>query len=137
MRIQRHISYFPEEVKALENTCKSLFGRTILPDLAITSFVPIGHISLDAWSADPLLHTSPSEGIYSLTAFYVSEALQNMGLGGAALRMCEEYVFKRIHSTRCCTEQCKLGSQRETSGLSQSHYRQLRTRKFGWIAREG
>ena len=89
-RVQQHVSAFPDEAEPLKNTCSSIFGRPTSANPSIISFLPIGHISLDAWAADPLLHTSAEKGVYSLTSFYVSSALQNMGLGGAALRMCEE-----------------------------------------------
>lgn len=64
------------------------------------TFVPIGHISLDAWTEDERLDTSPAKGIYSLTTFYISKVLQGTGLGGAALRMCEEYVCHRTNKKK-------------------------------------
>ena len=88
--MERHISAFPAEETPLKNTSGSIYGKSVSPSPDISAFVPVGHISLDAWAADPLLHTSAERGIYSLTSFYVSKALQSLGLGGTALRMCEE-----------------------------------------------
>lgn len=90
--IQQHAAAFPAESTPLENTCVSIYGEPTLSNPSMSTFLPVGHISLDAWAADPLLHASVEKGIYSLTSFYVSKALQNMGLGGTALRMCEEYL---------------------------------------------
>lgn len=93
MLLERHVAAFPREAKALENTCKSILGRSVSRDEPMPTFVPIGHISLDAWTGDPVYHTSPSDGVYSLTTFYISSSLQGTGLGKAALQVCEEYVF--------------------------------------------
>ncbi|KAK7989886.1 hypothetical protein PG989_010201 [Apiospora arundinis] len=57
-------------------------------------FVPVGHISLDGWHADPSLQTSAADGVYSLTTFYVSKAMQGVGIGGAAVAECERMAVE-------------------------------------------
>ncbi|KAI1248406.1 hypothetical protein MGN70_009604 [Eutypa lata] len=96
--VQKHMSAFPREAKELGNTCKSIFSRPT-SDPAMSTFVPIGHISLDAWTGDEKLDTSPAKGIYSLTTFYISKVLQGAGLGGTALRMCEEMAARDFGAT--------------------------------------
>ncbi|KAK8126583.1 Acyl-CoA N-acyltransferases (Nat) [Apiospora kogelbergensis] len=92
-RVAAHKSQFPDEAAPLRDTCRSILGRghTVSPEVADDSclFVPVGHISLDGWHADPSLHTSAADGVYSLTTFYVSRAMQGVGIGGAAVAECE------------------------------------------------
>jgi hypothetical protein len=54
--------------------------------------LPIGHVCIEASNDDPLLQTSPANGIYSMSAFYVSRALQGSGLGTLALEAFERLV---------------------------------------------
>lgn len=56
----------------------------------MSTFHPIGHIALDAVTSQPELETDLSHRILSLMNFYISTALQNEGLGGAALACCEK-----------------------------------------------
>ncbi|KAK8055612.1 hypothetical protein PG993_000839 [Apiospora rasikravindrae] len=95
-RLAAHKAQFPGEAAPLRDSSRSILGRphTVHPDIAAAvtggnSFVPVGHISLDGWHADPSLHTSAANGVYSLTTFYVSQAMQGVGIGGAAVAECE------------------------------------------------
>lgn len=97
-RLAAHKTQFPLEAAPLRDTSRTILGRphTVHPDVAATttdgenaSFVPVGHISLDGWHADPSLQTSAADGVFSLTTFYVSGAMQGVGIGGAAVAECE------------------------------------------------
>ncbi|KAH8668734.1 hypothetical protein BX600DRAFT_460608 [Xylariales sp. PMI_506] len=87
--LQKHATKFPSETTPLQDTCRLVLSRPHTPDPELSSFLPVGHISLDAVTSEPELETSASAGIYTITAFYVSEAIQNVGLGSAALSICE------------------------------------------------
>ncbi|KAK7941321.1 Acyl-CoA N-acyltransferases (Nat) [Apiospora aurea] len=92
-RLAAHKAQFPSEAAPLRDTSRSILGRphAVHPDIAAAGddFVPVGHISLDGWHADPSLCTSAADGVYSLTTFYVSKAMQGVGIGGAAVAECE------------------------------------------------
>ena len=47
-------------------------------------FTPIGHISLDSESPNPD-QADASKGMYCITTFYISRAIQSGGLGSAAM----------------------------------------------------
>ncbi|KAK8050714.1 hypothetical protein PG994_012444 [Apiospora phragmitis] len=105
-RLAAHKAQFPSEAAPLRDTSRSILGwpHMVHPDIAAAAaaaagdgdgdrdrdtFVPVGHISLDGWHADPSLGTSAAAGVYSLTTFYVSRAMQGVGIGGAAVAECE------------------------------------------------
>ncbi|KAI0128016.1 hypothetical protein BJ170DRAFT_399382 [Xylariales sp. AK1849] len=90
-RLQKHVRAYPDEDTPLQDTSRLVLSRSRTPDTALVHFVPIGHISLDAWAPDPELDTSASSGVYSITTFYISRALQKTGLGVTALSSCESH----------------------------------------------
>lgn len=53
------------------------------------SFIPIGHISLDSESPNPD-QADASKGLYCITKFYISRAIQGSGLGSAAMDAIED-----------------------------------------------
>lgn len=60
------------------------------------SFIPVGHISLDSQYEEPYKvadHDLPKD-IYWIATFYVSQALQQFGLGRAAMDSVEEMATK-------------------------------------------
>lgn len=89
-RLKRHLEAHPSEAEPLSDTCTAILGRLHKPDALIPSFSPVGHIALDSVTSTPELQTSLSDGILSLMNFYISTALQNLGLGGVALNYCEK-----------------------------------------------
>ncbi|KAK9413359.1 hypothetical protein SUNI508_02558 [Seiridium unicorne] len=111
-RLQRHIEAYPNEATPLQDSCRLVLSRPRAPDDArLAHFLPIGHISLDAWTADPELRASASDGVYSVMSFYISGALQKGGLGAAALSSCErmaatEYGAKKITLGTISNEEC-------------------------------
>ena len=68
----------------LLNTATSLAGKPRTTQRLSYPFIPVGHISLDFYNEDPSL-ADPSKGIYYISTFYVSRALQGGGLGRAAM----------------------------------------------------
>ncbi|KAI0422897.1 hypothetical protein F5X98DRAFT_325407 [Xylaria grammica] len=89
-RLERHFAAHPGEVEALLDTCKTILGRPHKLDPLVPFFWPVGHIALDSVTPIPELQTSLSNGVLSLMNFYISTALQNLGLGGAAMSCCEK-----------------------------------------------
>jgi len=59
-------------------------------DPLVPFFHPIGHVALDAVTGDPEMQTSLSKGVLSVMNFYISSALQNLGLGGATMTYLEK-----------------------------------------------
>ncbi|KAI0521505.1 hypothetical protein F5B22DRAFT_540679 [Xylaria bambusicola] len=89
-RLKSHLAAYPSEAQALPDTCKTILGRPHKPDPLVPRFHPVGHIALDSVTPEPELQTSLADGILSLMNFYISSALQNRGLGGAAMAYCEK-----------------------------------------------
>ncbi len=71
---------------AFIDTAAALGGKPRTP--SSQSFIPVGHISLDAESPNPD-QADASKGIYCITTFYISRALQSGGLGRAAMDVIE------------------------------------------------
>ncbi|KAI1811802.1 hypothetical protein GGS20DRAFT_561185 [Poronia punctata] len=114
-RLSKHTTAFPDEASALRDTCKFVLHRAYRPSESL--FHPIGHIALDAVTGDSGLLTSLSEGILSLSKFYISTALQNAGLGGAAMNALEkmakeEFNAKAITLDTIAREECRVDSPR-------------------------
>ncbi|KAJ8099551.1 hypothetical protein POJ06DRAFT_112595 [Lipomyces tetrasporus] len=83
-KLARHIIQFQSEKESILDSA-SLFGGKprALPDTP-RSFIPVGHISLDSENADRSL-ADRSQGLYCISTFYISRALQGNGLGRAAM----------------------------------------------------
>ncbi|KAI3319706.1 hypothetical protein HD806DRAFT_508790 [Xylariaceae sp. AK1471] len=116
-RLERHFAAYPNEAQPLQDTCKTILRRPHKPDPLIPSFYPIGHIALDSVTPEPELETSLSNGILSLMNFYISTALQNAGLGAAALEYCEkmakgEFGARTITLETIANEECRSDSPR-------------------------
>ncbi|KAI1202944.1 hypothetical protein F5X97DRAFT_286198 [Nemania serpens] len=116
-RLKRHLEAHPSEAEPLSDTCTAILGRLHKPDALIPSFSPVGHIALDSVTSTPELQTSLSDGILSLMNFYISTALQNLGLGGVALNYCEkmakeEFAARAITLTTIANEECRADSPR-------------------------
>jgi hypothetical protein len=68
-----------------------LGGKPRAPDLG-KKFVPVGHISLNKEYETPG-YAEPAEGFYWIATFYISAALQFMGLGRAAMDAVESMAI--------------------------------------------
>ncbi|MCJ1281431.1 hypothetical protein MMC26_000750, partial [Xylographa opegraphella] len=82
-KIAQHISQWPEEHEPLFDTAVSLRGMPRVPSKSL-SFVPVGHISLDSEHTDPSL-ANEREHLYCIATLFISPALQNYGIGRAAM----------------------------------------------------
>ncbi|KAI0186118.1 hypothetical protein EV127DRAFT_484482 [Xylaria flabelliformis] len=116
-RIEKHFAAYPGEVEALLDTGLTILGRPHKPDPLIPFFHPIGHIALNAINSEPELETSLSNGVLSLVNFYISTALQGLGLGGVALEYCEnmakeEFGVKAITLGTIANEEVRADSPR-------------------------
>jgi Acetyltransferase (GNAT) family len=80
--LAQHLLKYPGEAASISDTAAALGGKTRLPSLQ--SFIPVGHISLDAESEN-VDQADASKGLYCITTFYISRAIQNGGLGRAAM----------------------------------------------------
>ncbi|ROT35091.1 hypothetical protein SODALDRAFT_77547 [Sodiomyces alkalinus F11] len=90
-RLSRHIAKYPSEKLPLKDTGQSTFVPRTAREPKLASFVPVGHISLakDDPAARDLDLDLPSAGVMWIKAMYVSDALQNGGLGRAAMDAAE------------------------------------------------
>ncbi|KAH8803187.1 hypothetical protein F5884DRAFT_498661 [Xylogone sp. PMI_703] len=95
-----HAKAYPAESTPLLDTASSLGGKPRTP--SNTSFLPVGHISLSTDGTNPEL-TDASKGIYYISAFYVSNALQGLGLGRAAMDLVEKAVIDPPLSAKVLT----------------------------------
>ncbi|KAI0151574.1 hypothetical protein GGR57DRAFT_176421 [Xylariaceae sp. FL1272] len=117
-RILRLTRAYPSETETLLDTCQAILGRPHKPNPLIPFFHPVGHISLDAETYEgSKLQTSLSDGILSLMNFFISEPLQNFGLGGAAMDYCERmardsFGAKAITLATIAKEECLPDSPR-------------------------
>ena len=82
--MKKHPNGHPSEEDPISDTATSFGGKPRTPSLA-TSFVPVGHISLDPENVDP-----NQSDTYNISSFYVSSALQGSGLGRAAMDAVEQ-----------------------------------------------
>ncbi|CZR69794.1 uncharacterized protein PAC_19694 [Phialocephala subalpina] len=85
--ISKHITTFPKQSTALVDTASSL-GAKPRQLVSSLSFIPVGHISLDTEYENPELN-DPTPGVFFICAFWISETLQGMGLGRAAMDIVE------------------------------------------------
>lgn len=72
----------PGEAAPILDTATALGGKPRIP--SSQSFIPVGHISLDSESPNPD-QADASRGLYCITTFYISRAIQGGGLGRAAM----------------------------------------------------
>ncbi|KAL3421638.1 hypothetical protein PVAG01_05794 [Phlyctema vagabunda] len=81
-KLSQHLATYPAESQEIMDTASSLGGKARDPKLS--TFIPVGHISLDSVLKDSRLADS-SLGIYHISTFYISTALQGCGLGRATM----------------------------------------------------
>ncbi|KAI2640936.1 hypothetical protein GGS21DRAFT_502376 [Xylaria nigripes] len=96
LRLDAHLAAFPNEVEALQDSSKMILGHPHKSESLMRSFHPVGHVAITTVAPKPELETSLANGILSLMTFYISTVLQNNGLGGAALRLCEKMAKEEL-----------------------------------------
>ncbi|KAK9365111.1 hypothetical protein V1509DRAFT_612861 [Lipomyces kononenkoae] len=83
-RLALHILQFPGEKESILDSATTFGGKPRMLPNSPRHFIPVGHISLDSENPDPSL-ADPSQGLYCISTFYISRALQGVGLGRAAM----------------------------------------------------
>ena len=73
----------------LVDSATSLGGKTRTPPALQKTFIPVGHIALDTEYETEKYRGDDREGLYWISTFYISHALQNCGLGRAAMDVVE------------------------------------------------
>lgn len=91
-QLTKHTSTFPSEAKPLTDSAISFGGRPREPTK--TSFIPIGHISLDSKYEKDEYASEDQPGLYWIATFYISRVLQRYGLGRAAMDLVEEMACR-------------------------------------------
>jgi hypothetical protein len=81
-KLEQHLSRYPGEAALILDTATALGGKPREPSSQL--FIPVGHISLDSESPNPD-QADASKGLYCITTFYISRAIQGGGLGRAAM----------------------------------------------------
>jgi len=90
-RLKKHTTAYPKETKPLIDSASSLGGKPRAPNVGKT-FIPVGHISLNK-EYETAGYAEPVEGLYWIATFYISTALQFMGLGRAAMDAVENMAI--------------------------------------------
>ncbi|KAK9372528.1 uncharacterized protein V1513DRAFT_451977 [Lipomyces chichibuensis] len=112
-KLAQHIMQFPAEKESILDSATSFGGMPrLLPDSPY-SFIPVGHISLDSEHPDPSL-ANPSEGLYCISTFYISRALQSCGLGRAAMDTVERIAIEEP----LCAKTLALDTQAREQALN-------------------
>jgi len=81
-KLSQHLTKYPLEATPIHDTALTLGAKPRQP--SSEPFTPIGHISLDSESPNPD-QADASKGMYCITTFYISRAIQSGGLGSAAM----------------------------------------------------
>jgi len=92
-KLAHHVMQHPNEKLPIWDTAASLAGKPRTTQRLSESFIPVGHISLDFYNPDPSL-ADPSKGIFYISTFYISRALQGGGLGRAAMDAIERMAIE-------------------------------------------
>ncbi|KAL2061224.1 hypothetical protein VTL71DRAFT_7497 [Oculimacula yallundae] len=82
LKLQQHITKYPIESTPIHDTALTLGAKPRHP--TSVAFTPVGHISLDSESPNED-QADASRGLYCITTFYISRAIQSGGLGSAAM----------------------------------------------------
>lgn len=92
-KLAQHGKQHPNENLPILDTATTLAGKPRTTQRLLEPFIPVGHISLDFYNPDPSL-ADPSKGIFYISTFYVSRALQGIGLGRAAMDAIERMAIE-------------------------------------------
>jgi hypothetical protein len=100
-KVTIHTTAWPAESTPILDCCSNFGGKPRVPSPS-RKFIPVGHISLDSENEDPNA-ADPSRGIYRISSFYISTALQSAGLGGAAMDEIESLATAEPLNARTLT----------------------------------
>jgi GNAT superfamily N-acetyltransferase len=100
----KHTAAFPKENEPLIDSATSLGGKPRSAYMG-KKFIPVGHISLNKEYETPG-YAEPADGFYWIANFYISDALQGMGLGRAAMDAVESMAI----SEPLCAETLALST---------------------------
>lgn len=120
-RLEAHTSRYPAEIVPITDTACHLQGKPRKPTHA--SFIPVGHISLDSaldWTSDSRL-TDVTSGVYHISSFYVSKALQSGGLGRATMDVLEDMAS----AEPLCAKVLTLRTMSKTFSLNEERIKAL------------
>ncbi|KAG0647766.1 hypothetical protein D0Z07_6646 [Hyphodiscus hymeniophilus] len=92
-KLNVHTTAWPAESTTISDSCTNFGGKPRIPHPERV-FVPVGHISLDSENEDPE-QADAIRGIYRISSFYISTALQSAGIGGATMDAIERYPGKK------------------------------------------
>ncbi|KAH6683880.1 hypothetical protein B0J14DRAFT_571629 [Halenospora varia] len=94
-KLLKHTSTYPLEAAPLLDSALSFGGKPRTIPSPQNSFIPVGHICLGPPSANyiNLGYVSNEQGLYWISNFYVSRALQGGGLGRAAMDTAERIAI--------------------------------------------
>jgi hypothetical protein len=88
-KLEKHLTAYPAESGLLLDLATSLGGKSRTPPALPKTFIPVGHIALDTEYESEKFRGDDREGLYWISTFYISYALQNCGLGRAAMDVAE------------------------------------------------
>jgi hypothetical protein len=87
--LEKHLTAYPVESGFLVDSATSLGRKTRTPPALQKTFIPVGHIALNTECESVNFRGDDREGLYWISTFYISHALQNCGLGRAAMDVVE------------------------------------------------
>ncbi|KFY98458.1 hypothetical protein V500_01660 [Pseudogymnoascus sp. VKM F-4518 (FW-2643)] len=91
--LAQHAEKYPNESTAIFDSAVSIGGHQRDSSSSCSApFVPVGHISIDTIASTVVpscLLANPKEHRLHISAFYVSNAIQGGGIGGAAMKAAE------------------------------------------------
>lgn len=94
-KLRKHIEAYPQEQEPLVDSAISYGGKPRTIPLPQRSFTPIGHICLGRPSPEYIASglIEDKEGLYWISNFYISRALQGSGLGREAMDTVENLAI--------------------------------------------
>ncbi|RDL42511.1 Uncharacterized protein BP5553_02490 [Venustampulla echinocandica] len=90
-KLAQHLLKYPGEAAPILDSATALGGNPRVP--SSQSFIPVGHISLNSETPYPD-QADASKGIYCISTFYISRAIQGGGLGRATMDTLESEAVK-------------------------------------------
>ncbi|KAI9740026.1 MAG: hypothetical protein M1818_004777 [Claussenomyces sp. TS43310] len=94
-KLRKHAEAYPQEQEPLLDSAISFGGQSRTIPSPRRTFTPVGHISLGRGPTDYKTSgfAQNAEGLYWISNFYVSRALQGSGLGSAAMDTVENLAI--------------------------------------------
>ncbi|TAQ83248.1 hypothetical protein B7494_g8428 [Chlorociboria aeruginascens] len=92
-KLLRHTEIYPQEQEPLVDSAISFGGKSRNIPLPQRTFTPVGHICLGHVRRKTSAFVINQEGVYWISNFYVSRALQGSGLGSATMDTVENLAI--------------------------------------------